>query len=39
MQAQAEVLQNHENVNVRKITQDESRHRKYKRLKLSGGQA
>jgi hypothetical protein len=36
---QAEVVQNHENVNVRNIRQGEARHRKYKRLKLGGGQA
>jgi hypothetical protein len=36
---QAEVIQNHENVNVRSIGQGEVRHRKYKRLKLVGGQA
>jgi hypothetical protein len=36
---QAEVLQNHENANVRNIGQGEPRHRKYKRLKLDGGQA
>jgi hypothetical protein len=36
---QAEVIQNHENVNVRNIAQGEARHRKYKRLKLGGGQA
>jgi hypothetical protein len=38
---QAEVIQNHENVNVRNIGQVEARHRKYeyKRLKLGGGQA
>jgi hypothetical protein len=36
---QAEVIQNHENENVRKIGQGEPRHRKYKRLKLGGGQA
>jgi hypothetical protein len=34
---QAEVIQNHENENVRYIGQGEARHRKYKRLKLSGG--
>jgi hypothetical protein len=34
---QAEVIQNHEN--VRNIGQGEARHRKYKRLKLGGGQA
>jgi hypothetical protein len=36
---QAEVIQNHDNVNVCTIGQIESRHRKYKRLKLFGGQA
>jgi hypothetical protein len=36
---QAEVIQNHENVNVRNIGQGEARHRKYQRLKLGGGQA
>jgi hypothetical protein len=36
---QAEVLQNHDNANVRDIRTGESRHRKYKRLKLGGGQA
>jgi hypothetical protein len=36
---QAEVIQNHENANVRNIGQGEGRHRKYKRLKLGGGQA
>jgi hypothetical protein len=30
---------NHENANVRNIGQGEARHRKYKRLKLGGGQA
>jgi hypothetical protein len=30
---------NHENEHVRGIGQGEARHRKYKRLKLSGGQA
>jgi hypothetical protein len=34
---QAEVVQTHENENVRYIGQDEARHRKYKRLKLGGG--
>jgi hypothetical protein len=34
---QAEVVQNHENENVRYIGQGEARHRKYKRLKLGGG--
>jgi hypothetical protein len=36
---QAEVIQNHENANVRNIGQGEPRHRKFKRLKLCGGQA
>jgi hypothetical protein len=36
---QAEVIQNHENANVRNIEQGEPRHRKYKRLKLGGCQA
>jgi hypothetical protein len=38
---QAEVIQNHENGNgnVRNIGKGEARHRKYKRLKLGGGQA
>jgi hypothetical protein len=36
---QADVIQNHENVNVRNIGQGEARHKKYKRLKLGGGQA
>jgi hypothetical protein len=36
---QAEVIQNRENANVRCIGQGEARHRKYKRLKLGGGQA
>jgi hypothetical protein len=36
---QAEVIQNHENENVRNIGQGEARHRKYKRLKLGGGHA
>jgi hypothetical protein len=34
---QAEVIQNHENENVRYIGQGEARHRNYKRLKLGGG--
>jgi hypothetical protein len=34
---QAEVIQNHENGNVRNIGQGEARHRKYKRLKIFGG--
>jgi hypothetical protein len=36
---QAEVILNHKNPNVRAIIQGEARHRKYKRLKLGGGQA
>jgi hypothetical protein len=36
---QAEDIQNHENANVRNIGQRKARHRKYKRLKLGGGQA
>jgi hypothetical protein len=36
---QAEVIQNHDNENVHTIGQGEARHRKYKRLKLGGGQA
>jgi hypothetical protein len=36
---QAEVIQSHENANVRNIGQGEARHRKFKRLKLGGGQA
>jgi hypothetical protein len=36
---QAEVTQNHVNPNVRNIGQGEAQHRKYKRLKLGGGQA
>jgi hypothetical protein len=35
---QAEVIQNHENANVRKIGQGEARHRKYKKLRFDGGQ-
>jgi hypothetical protein len=34
---QAEIIQNHENENVRDIGQSETPHRKYKRLKLGGG--
>jgi hypothetical protein len=36
---QAEVIRNHEKVNVRNIGQGEARHRKYKRFKPGGGQA
>jgi hypothetical protein len=35
---QSEVIQNHDNENVRNVGQGETRHRKYKRLKLGGGQ-
>jgi hypothetical protein len=34
---QTEVIQNHENENVRYNGQGEAPHRKYKRLKLGGG--
>jgi hypothetical protein len=34
---QAEIIQNHDNENVRYIGQGEARHRKYKRIKLGGG--
>jgi hypothetical protein len=37
--AQAEVIPNHVNPNIHGIGQGEARHRKYKRLKLCGGQA
>jgi hypothetical protein len=36
---QTEVILNHDNENVRNIGEGEARHRKYKRLKLGGGQA
>jgi hypothetical protein len=36
---QEEVIQNHESEHIRGIEQGEARHRKYKRLKLGGGQA
>jgi hypothetical protein len=36
---QAEVIQKHENEHVCSIGQDKARPRKYKRLKLGGGQA
>jgi hypothetical protein len=36
---QAEIVQNHEKANVRNIGQGEPRHRKYKSLKLGGGQS
>jgi predicted nucleic acid-binding Zn ribbon protein len=35
---QAEVIQNHENANVRDIEKGEARHRKYKGLNLGGSQ-
>jgi hypothetical protein len=36
---QAEVMQNHENANVRNIGQGDAWQRKYKRPKLGGGEA
>jgi hypothetical protein len=36
---QTEVIKNHKNGRVRWIEQGEAGHRKYKRLKLDGGQA
>jgi len=36
---QATIILNHENVNIRITGQGEARHKKYKRLKLGGGQA
>jgi hypothetical protein len=36
---QAEVILNHDNVNVRNIGQGEAQHIKYKKLKLGSGQA
>jgi hypothetical protein len=36
---QAEVIQNHDNENVRNIGLSESRHKMCKRLKIGGGQA
>jgi hypothetical protein len=36
---QAQVIQHHENIHVLNSGQGEARHRKYKRLKLGGGQA
>jgi hypothetical protein len=35
----AEVIQNHDNENVRKIGKNEAQRRKHKRLQVSGGQA
>jgi hypothetical protein len=36
---QVEVIRNHENEHVRGVGQGEARHRKYKMLKVGGGQA
>jgi hypothetical protein len=36
---QAEVIQNHDNENIRNIGQGKARHREYKKLKLGGSQA
>jgi hypothetical protein len=36
---QAEAIQNHDKENVRNTGQGEVRHRKYKKLKIGGGQA
>jgi hypothetical protein len=36
---QAEGIQNHENEHIDRIEQGAAKHRKYKRLKLDGGQA
>jgi hypothetical protein len=36
---QADVIQNHDNVNVRNTSKNEAQHRKHERLKLGGGQA
>jgi hypothetical protein len=36
---QEEVIENRENKHVQNIGQGEARHKKYKRLKLGGGQA
>jgi hypothetical protein len=36
---QTEVIENHENVNIWSVGQNEAEHTKYKRLKLGGGQA
>jgi hypothetical protein len=36
---QAEVIQNHENANIRNIGQGEAQHRKYKGLKLGSSQS
>jgi hypothetical protein len=39
LQVTVEVVQNHDNENVRNIGQGEARHRKYKSLKLGGDEA
>jgi nucleoid DNA-binding protein len=39
MQEAAEVIQNHDNVNVRNIGKSEAQHRKYKKARTGGGQA
>jgi hypothetical protein len=36
---QTKVIQNHDSMNVRNTGRNETRHRKFKRLKLGGGQA
>jgi hypothetical protein len=36
---EAEIIQNHENADFRNIRQGETRHMKYKKLQLGGGQA
>jgi hypothetical protein len=36
---QAEVIQKHENANVRNIGQGQAQHKEHKRIKLGGGQA
>jgi hypothetical protein len=36
MQTKTEVLQNHDNKNIRSFGQEESQHKEYKRLKLRG---
>jgi hypothetical protein len=36
---QAEVIQNHDDVNVQSVGKSEAQHRKHKRLILGGGQA
>jgi hypothetical protein len=36
---QAQVIKNHDNSYIRNTGQDEAQHRKYKKIKLGGGQA